>query len=215
MGALFSKKEGAKKGPSRVTEQDKAVLKLKQTRDKLKQYQKKIVLSQEKEREVAKECLRNGRKDKAMRLLKKKKYQDTLLAKTDTQLDNLDTLVNDLEFAQVEVKVMEGLKGGNEALSELHKIMTLDDVEKIMGDTEEAVAYQREIDDIMAGGVGAEEADDDELLAELDVMLGTDVSDMPDVPVTDVDLPDVPSHVPDRQAASGSPEVEKRTLVAG
>ena len=31
---------------------------------------------------------------------------------------------------------MEGLKGGNEALAELHKIMTLDDVEKIMGDTE-------------------------------------------------------------------------------
>ena len=44
--------------------------------------------------------------------------------------------VNDLEFAQVEIKVMEGLKGGNEALAELHKIMTLDDVEKIMGDTE-------------------------------------------------------------------------------
>ena len=105
--------------------------KLKQTRDKLKQYQKKIVLSQERERAVAKECIKNGRKEwvvwttkrkchdqnqgqkahfvvlsatkltkfppfysKAMRLLKKKKYQDTLLAKTDTQLDNLEKLVS-------------------------------------------------------------------------------------------------------------------------
>lgn len=212
MGALFSKK--AVKAPSRVTEQDKAVLKLKQTRDKLKQYQKKIVLSQERERAVAKECIKNGRKDKAMRLLKKKKYQDTLLAKTDTQLDNLEKLVNDLEFAQVEIKVMEGLKGGNEALAELHKIMTLDDVEKIMGDTEEAVAYQHEIDDIMSGGIGQEEEDEDELLAELDMMLGTDVADMPEVPVTDVDLPDVPSHEPQRETASASPEAA-RTLVAG
>lgn len=59
MGALFAKK----KPVSRVTEQDKAVLKLKQTRDKLKQYQKKIVLNQDKERALAKECLSQGRKE--------------------------------------------------------------------------------------------------------------------------------------------------------
>ena len=60
MGGLFSSK---KKPVSRVTEQDKAVLKLKQTRDKLKQYQKKIALNQEKERALAKQCLDQGRKE--------------------------------------------------------------------------------------------------------------------------------------------------------
>ena len=44
---------------------------------------------------------------------------------------------------QVEVQVVNGLKGGNQALDELHKIMSLDDFEKIMGDTEDAIAYQR------------------------------------------------------------------------
>lgn len=39
--------------------------------------------------------------------------------------------------------MVEGLKGGNEALDALHQIMSLDDVEKIMGDTEDAIAYQR------------------------------------------------------------------------
>ena len=59
MGGLFSKK----KPVSRVTEQDKAVLKLKQTRDKLKQYQKKIMVNQEKERTLAKQCLDQKRKE--------------------------------------------------------------------------------------------------------------------------------------------------------
>ena len=51
--------------------------------------------------------------------------------------------MQDIEFAQVEIQVVEGLKGGNEALDALHQIMSLDDVEKIMGDTEDAIAYQR------------------------------------------------------------------------
>ena len=59
MGQLFAKK----KPVSRITEQDKAVLKLKQTRDKLKQYQKKIVVNQAKERTLAKQLLDQGRKE--------------------------------------------------------------------------------------------------------------------------------------------------------
>lgn len=87
MGALFGKQ---KKPPSRVTEQDKAILvslllhimkkckkefattkflinfrpqQLKQQRDKLKQYQKRIELSLTKDRELARKCLATGRKE--------------------------------------------------------------------------------------------------------------------------------------------------------
>jgi len=208
MGALFSRN---KKPVSRVTEQDKAVLKLKQTRDKLKQYQKKIVLNQEKERTLAKQCLDQGRKDKALRLLKKKKFQDSLLEKTDVQLDNLEKLVQDIEFAQVEIQVVEGLKGGNEALDALHQIMSLDDVEKIMGDTEDAIAYQNEIDELLAGGAGVVQPDEDELLAELGDLLGTEVEEqLPDVPVSDMDLPEAPTHELEKTKAREEP----RAMVA-
>jgi len=187
------------------------VLKLKQTRDKLKQYQKKIMLNQDKEKVLAKQCLNQGRKDKALRLLKKKKFQDSLLAKTDAQLDNLDKLVQDLEFAQVEIQVVEGLKGGNEALDALHQIMSLDDVEKIMGDTEDAIAYQNEIDDLLAGGVGVEQPDEDELLAELGELLGAEVEEeLPDVPVSDMDLPVAPTHELEKTKS----REESRTLAA-
>ncbi|KAJ8958381.1 hypothetical protein NQ317_001994 [Molorchus minor] len=47
---------------------------------------------------------------RAKLLLKKKRYQEQLLLKTDAQLENLEKLTHDIEFAQVEVQVVEGLK---------------------------------------------------------------------------------------------------------
>lgn len=102
MGALFGK---SKKPASRVTEQDKAVLQLKQQRDKLKQYQKKIELNLERDRQLAKKLLAEDKRDRAKLLLKKKRYQEQLLQNTDTQLEKLEQLTHDLEFTQVELQV--------------------------------------------------------------------------------------------------------------
>lgn len=38
-------------------------------------------------------------------MLKKKRYQEQLVEKTDKQLDTVEQLVHDLEFAQVEMQV--------------------------------------------------------------------------------------------------------------
>merc|ERR1712083_871799 len=97
-----------------ITAQDQAVLDLKRQRDKLQQYQKKIETSLENDRELAKKLLKDGKKDRAKLLLRKKKYQEGLLTRTDGQLDNLERLAQDLEFAQVEKEVLNGLKIGNE-----------------------------------------------------------------------------------------------------
>lgn len=43
---------------------------------------------------------------RAKLLLRKKRFQEGLLEKTDGQLDNLERLVHDLEFAQVEKQVL-------------------------------------------------------------------------------------------------------------
>ena len=59
---------------------------------------------------------------KAKLLLKKKRFLEGLLEKTDTQLENLQQMVDTVEFTQIEVKVADGLKQGNEALSQLHKV---------------------------------------------------------------------------------------------
>lgn len=60
MGALFGRPKQKSSGPSRVTDSDRAVLQLKQQRDKLKQYQKKIQASLERERLLARQLLQEG-----------------------------------------------------------------------------------------------------------------------------------------------------------
>ena len=141
----------SKKKESRITDQDKAILNLKKQRDQLKQYQKKIQGVLEKEKELAKKLLKEGKKDRAKLLLRKKKFQEGLLEKTDGQLDNLERLVQDLEFSQVEQQVLDGLKEGNAALKKANEMFSIDEVEQIMLDTQESVDKQREIDELLSG----------------------------------------------------------------
>jgi len=198
MGGLFSSKKSPPKAqPNRVTEQDKAVLSLKQQRDKLKQYQKKIQNNLEKERLLAKQLLADGRKEKAKLLLKKKRYQDNLLAKTDGQMDTIDRMIQEVEFAQVEVKVVDGLKQGSEALKQLNALINIEDVERIMDETQEGIEYQKEISELIGGGLSQE--DEDDIMAELEG-LQEDI-DLPNVPEHEVQpvedrLPDVPVEEP-------------------
>lgn len=193
MGIFFAKK----KPPSRVTEQDKAILELKQTRDKIKQYQRRIEQSLEKERLLAKKLVQNGQKDRALLLLRKKKYQEQVLSKTDVQLERLMVMVHDIEFAQVELRVIDGLKVGNAALKKLNDLLSIDEIEKVMDETREGIEKQKEINEVLAGELTDE--DEGEVEAELDALLAAEVKEKaPEVP-EDVILPDVPEELPEKK----------------
>ncbi|XP_051572598.1 charged multivesicular body protein 6-like [Myxocyprinus asiaticus] len=186
MGNVF----GRKGRPSRVTYQDRAILQLKQQRDKLKQYQKRITLQLEKERLLAKQLLKDGKKERALLLLKKKRYQDQLLDKTENQIANLECMVQDIEFAQIEIKVIEGLKAGNDCLKQMHEVLSIEKVERILEETQEAIEYQKQIDELLAGSLTQE--DEDAVLAELEAITQEEDITLPELP-TDP-LPVVPKH---------------------
>lgn len=177
---------GKKKNTSRITEQDKAILSLKKTRDQLLQYQKKIEGNLEKDRELAKRLLKEGKKDRAKLLLRKKKYHESLLVKTDGQLSNLETLVHDLEFSQVEQQVLDGLKEGNAALKKANEMFSIDEIEQIMDDTAEAIEKQREIESILSGQLTDEDEEDVlkelEGLAEDAIVVSDEIPELPNVP---------------------------------
>ncbi|KAI5623462.1 charged multivesicular body protein 6 [Silurus asotus] len=204
MGNIFGKKKR-----SRVTEHDRAVLQLKQQRDKLKQYQKRITLQLEKERQFAKQLLKDGKKEKAMLLLKKKRFQEQLLDKTENQISNLERMVQDIEFAQIEIKVIEGLKVGNDCLKKMHEVMSIEEVERIMDETQESIEYQRQIDDILAGSLTQE--DEDAVLAELEAITQGDI-ELPEVP--DEPLPEIPDQEPEpeKERVKKKPERELLSL---
>lgn len=65
------------------------------------------------------------------------------MEKTDEQLNTIHGLIQDIEFKQVEQRVMQGLQAGNEALKTLNKLMSLEKVEQILDDTQDAAEYQR------------------------------------------------------------------------
>lgn len=192
-----------------MTEQDKAVLQLKQQRDKLRQYQKRINLRLEKERLLAKQLLKDGKRDKALLLLKKKRYQDQLLDKTENQIGNLERLVQDIEFAQVETKVIQGLKIGNECLKKMHEVMSVEEVERIMDETQDAIEYQRQIDDMLAGSFTQE--DEDAVLAELEAITQGDV-ELPEVP--EDELPEVPEATEEKPERDGPRKNPEREMLA-
>jgi hypothetical protein len=128
----------------KITAQDSAILSMKNQRDQLQKYQKKIVVVTERETEVARECLRRGDKKKALVALRRKKYQESLLAKTDAQLEQLEILVNDIEFARVQKDVIFGLQQGTNVLKQIHKEMGgVEGVEKLLSENEEAREYQK------------------------------------------------------------------------
>ncbi|KAL4240133.1 Charged multivesicular body protein 6 [Mactra antiquata] len=205
MGNLFGKKkdEGKK---SRVTDQDKAVLELKNQRDRLKQLQNKITKQIEKEREAARQFLRDGKKEKAKLLLRKKKFGETQIEKMDGQLENIEKMVHDLEFAQIETEVLKGLQSGNESLKQLHQMFSIETVEKIMDETREAAEYQQEINDLLAGGLTQQ--DEEDVLSELDDIIKASLpatADEGEVP----ELPDVPEELPEGKRRKAEKEKQQ------
>lgn len=74
---------------------DQAILDLKIQRDKLKQYQKRLQAVLDREIEIAKQHLAQNDRRRALLALKKKKFQEQLLDKTDQQLLNLEQMVRD------------------------------------------------------------------------------------------------------------------------
>jgi charged multivesicular body protein 6 len=142
---------------------------MKNQRDKLQKYQKRITVLTDRETAIAKECLARNDRKRALLALRRKKYQESLLAKTDAQLAQLEQLTSQVEFALVQKDVLYGLQQGTQVLQMINKEMGgIEGVEKLMGETEEARAYQEEISQMLAGSLSNQ--DEDEVEDELEAL---------------------------------------------
>lgn len=140
-------------------------------------------------------------------MLRKKKYQESLLSNADKQLENLEKLAADLEFAQVELKVLDGLKQGNAALKKVHDMLDINEVEKIMDETREGIEKQQEIDAILTDVLTSE--DEEDVLAELDALEAEEEQQQR------AKLPDVPSdELPAKEEEQQEKEEDEETATA-
>jgi charged multivesicular body protein 6 len=222
-GSSKKKKPQEQQQQHQISDKDRAILELKRQRVKLTQYQQKVQAVLRREHVMVRELLRAGRKDRALLTLRRKKYQETLIANANAQMLNLEQMVHSIESAAMTNQVLTALGEGKNALTAIHAEASIDDVERLMDETQEAVAYQNELNALLNGELSQE--DDAAILKEL-AALSTEeeekktktetkssssnsssssiVAQMPAVPTHDVkkneeakiaaQLPDVPAH---------------------
>lgn len=177
----------------KVTAQDKAILQLKIQKDKLVQYQRKMSLIIRSETAQTKLYLKQGDKHRAKLLLKKTKYQQKLLEDVGDQMFNLENMIHNIEFKLIEKDFFKGLQNGNDILSKLNNEMRVEDVERLVDDVNDNIAYQQEIEETLANVTVGQDLDDelDDELAALDREVnGTKVEQVPQMPTTE-GLPEV------------------------
>ncbi|KAL6853258.1 hypothetical protein J3F83DRAFT_764672 [Trichoderma novae-zelandiae] len=190
---------------SKITDQDKAILDMKIQRDRLHQYQRRITILTDKETDIAKQMLAKGDKKRALLALRRKKYQETLLSKTDAQLEQLEKLTASVEFAQIQKDVVFGLQQGTKVLSEIHAEMGgIEHVEKLMGETADAIAYQNEISEMLGTRITAQDEEEvEDELAALEAEMSGVKQKLPTVPNARLPVSERPA---DAEAQESRPE---------
>lgn len=190
---------------------------MKNQRDKVHQYQKRITIITDRETAVAKACLQRGDKPKALLALRQKKFQESLLTKADAQLETLEQLIASVDYTQIQSDVMYGLKQGMSVLKQINAEMGgIDQVEKLMGENEEARAAQKEISEMLGGQMSNQDEDDveDELEAlegEIAGVRQPDAIDMPAPPKTEVERKEGEEERVERQKVRARARVGERS----
>jgi hypothetical protein len=173
MGNLFGKPKTKREiARSKVTDKDRAMLDLKNSRDRLKKYRTKLDKDKEKLTEQARALVAKQQKTRALTVLKLRKYKETETDKVEDSLLSVVKMIEDIEWESANLQVLEALKSGNTALHKLHEQMSADDVAELLEDTNEAIEKQNEIDSMLAGQFSS--ADDDELENELNMLMASD-----------------------------------------
>lgn len=114
-----------------------------------------------------------------------------------------------IEFSLVQKDVLYGLRQGNQVLKEIQKEMSLESVEKLMEETADGIAYQREVSNMLAGRMSNEE--EDEVEDELEQMEREER-------MKSMQMPDAPNTVPivkgreqtQEEGAEGEAEAERK-----
>jgi charged multivesicular body protein 6 len=162
---------------------------------------------------VAREMLAKGDKKRALLALRHKKYQESQLAKTDAQLEQLEQLVRSVEFAQIQKDIVFGLQQGTRVLKEIHAEMGgIERVELLMGESAEAVAYQQEVSDMLGGRITNQDEDEvEEELAALEAAVRGPTK-LPDVP--DNKLPDTVVSEPEPEPVAERQPEQREAILA-
>lgn len=184
MGACFGSNQKSKpSGTTRISQEDKDIAQLKFTRDKVKTFLKKLESNIKACKDAVKACIQNKDKSKALLALKKQKYLEKNFESGQNQLMNIEQIINDVEQAQIQRDVVKAMKQGTDFLKQVNEQLNINDVEKLMADTADAIEYQQEVGRILAQQGTVDDSDLEKELEKLDEIEAFEVeAEIPDIP---------------------------------
>lgn len=177
-----------------ISQVDRAVLDLKNTRDRLSRYRKKLAIDESRLVQRAREAKKKGQTKVALNLLKLKKVKTNEVEQVEAQLLNLHQMVQTIDSKQNESQVLQAMSKGKDALQKLHEETSVDDVLDLMDQIQEQNEVEKEISDILQGVPSLSIDDEAAVEAELEALMQAEGISTP--ATTEPALPDVPTTKP-------------------
>jgi len=196
MGDIFSKPKKARR--STISPIDRAVLDLKNSRDRLSRFKTKTSSDCEtllsRATSIHAQNPKDAQKKKtALNLLKLRKYKLNQVENVDSQLLTIETMVANIVSKEEEKEVFAALTTGKDALQQLHNENTVEDVLKLMDEVEEQNEMEREVNEVISGKGNLLSSEEEmELEEELAALEREMFGGKEDGVEEDVQLPDVP-----------------------
>ena len=202
MGIFASKdkKRDNRKRPvdqsNQMTQLDKSKLEVKRGKNRISKFSKKLEQQIVKLDQDARNYLKSGNKKKALYTLRLKKLKIKSLHDVEQKILSLEKILLEIESTEMTQESLKAVQNGTNALNEMHRIMSVEDVEQIMADNEEALDEANEIASLLSGE-SFDLTDEEELEAELNALSGNvnnkndtkvEIPNMPNVPTSKIQL---------------------------
>lgn len=174
-----------------TTDKDKAILQLKNSRDRIKKYIKKLEEEAKSIHMLAKKLYNDNKPQSAKIALKRKIMKEKLMHDSEKGYLMIVKMIDTVEWESTNVQVFEALETGNKLLEQLRKDMPIDKIEEILEGMNESSEKNEEINFIINGNNNLLE--DEELLKALDDLIQKDQGII-NTDNMNINLPEVPIH---------------------
>jgi len=197
---------------NQMTQLDKAKLEVKRGKNRISKFSKKLEQQIVKLDQDARNYLKDGNKKKALYTIKLKKLKIKSMENVETQILSLEKVLLEIETTEMTQESLKAVQSGTNALNEMHRIMSVEDVEQILADNEEALDDANEIANLIAGAGGNfDVVDEDELEAELQALNGNVNKNNSDVLISK--MPNVPTHKVEKAGKDVDKKIEKKRVL--
>jgi hypothetical protein len=208
-----------KKVPTpQISQIDRAVLDLKNARDRLTRYRAQLQKDDAKLVAQAKKARDAGKKQQALGLLRLRKYKEAQAANCEAQLLNVLQMVETIDSKQNEAQVLAALQAGKNSLKTMHEERTVEDVLDLMDAVREEIEVEQEINQILENVPELSPADEAAVEAEMEALQAEMNGETTSTTTTPaVDLPVAPTtKLPDLVVpATEESQSETRVAVPG